>query len=62
MVQWLEDPVLSLQWLGVVAVPQIRSLAQELMHAMGTAGKKKKKSKSHEFFGFPVQSSTHTIL
>ena len=43
MVQWLEDPVLSLQWLGVVAVPQIRSLAQELMHAMGTAEKKKKK-------------------
>ena len=39
--QWVKDPVLSLLWVWVTAVAQVRSLAQELPHAMGRAPPKK---------------------
>ena len=39
MTKWVEDPALSLEWLGITAVMQVRSLAQELPHAAGMAKK-----------------------
>ena len=36
--QWVKDPALSLQWLGLLA--WVRSLAQELPHSVGTDPKK----------------------
>ena len=41
MVQWVK-------YLAVAAVVHVRSLDQELLHAMGAAKKKKKKKKEKE--------------
>ena len=35
MAQRVKDPALSLQWLEVTAMAQVRFLAQELPHAIG---------------------------
>ena len=37
VVQWVKDPVLSLQWLPVAAVVQVQFLAQKHPHATGVA-------------------------
>ena len=39
VVQWVKDLALSLLWLWLSAVAWVRSLAQELPHAVGTAKK-----------------------
>ena len=43
MAQQVKDPALSLQWLSALLLLQDQALAQELPHATGTAGEKKKK-------------------
>ena len=40
MAQQFKDLALSLQQLGIAAMEQVRSLAQELLHAIGMAKKK----------------------
>ena len=42
MAQWIKDPVLSLEQLGVAAVAWIRSPAWEFPYATGVAKKIKK--------------------
>ena len=44
VVQWVKDPGLSLQWLGLLL--WVRSLAWELLHVTGAARKEKKKKKN----------------
>ena len=39
LAQWVKDPALSLQGLGVAAIAQAQSLARELPHAVGVAKK-----------------------
>ena len=55
MVQQVKDPALSVLWLWIVAVVQVRSLAQELACAAGTAKKKKKGNKINKNIEHPVK-------
>jgi len=41
LVQWVKDPALSPQWLGLPLWCGVRSLAQELLHARASAKKER---------------------